>query len=169
MNERNEFEGLSAIAEAKDARQVGQQGPVVAGVRVSPGPYFAFASVIAFASALLLRAEHDAWALALVGVAVFVVPVLALSDRIVFDGISIQRRGPLFFLLQLFFGKTKQLAVSDFETVETNAVRTLRRRGAVRYRYRTQISGKGKRLCHRVRGRGVSAASARAISVGSRR
>jgi len=144
MNERNEFDGLSAIAEANDARLVGQQGPAVAGVRVSPGPYFALASVIVFAAALLLRSEHDAWALSLVGVAVFVVPVLALSDRIVFDGISIQRRGPLFFFLQVFFGKTKQLAVSEFETVETNAVRTLRRRGAVRYRYRTQISGKDK-------------------------
>jgi len=38
MNERNEFDGLSAIAEANDARLVGQQGPAVAGVRVSPGP-----------------------------------------------------------------------------------------------------------------------------------
>ena len=45
---------------------------------------------------------------------------------------------------QLLFGYRKQLAVDDFETVETQAVRTLRRGGRVRYRYRTQITGKGK-------------------------
>jgi tetratricopeptide (TPR) repeat protein len=48
------------------------------------------------------------------------------------------------FFLRLFSGYQKQLGIHDFETVETNAVRTLRRGGSVRYRYRTQITGKGK-------------------------
>jgi tetratricopeptide (TPR) repeat protein len=48
--------------------------------------------------------------------------------------------------LHLLLGYRKQLTVDDFETVETQAVRTLRRGGSVRYRYRTQINGKGKQF-----------------------
>ena len=73
-----------------------------------------------------------------------IVPVFALSDRIAFDGASLRRHGPLASFLNLVFGYRKQLATDDFETVETQAVRTLRRGGRVRYRYRTQITGKGK-------------------------
>jgi len=144
MSESKEINSLSALADASEGRQSDQRRATVASVRVSPGPYLAIASVMTFSSALLLRSNHDAWALILVGVAWIIVPVLALADRIVFDGVSIRRQGPGFLILQSVFGRTKkQLTVSDFETVETNAVRTLRRRGSVRYRYRTQISGKG--------------------------
>ena len=70
--------------------------------------------------------------------------MLALTDRIAFDGRSLRRQGPVASLLHLLFGYRKQLSIDDFETVETQAVRTLRRGGRVRYRYRTQITGKGK-------------------------
>lgn len=143
MNESKDIDRLKAIAEAKESEAHAKR-PIVARVRVSPGPYLALASVIAFGAALLLRSEHDAWALIIVAITVFALPFLALNDLIVFDGVSIRRRSLGFFLLELVSGKTKQLAISDFETVETNAVRTLRRGGRVRYRYRTQISGKGK-------------------------
>jgi len=141
MNESKELESLSALAEATEA---GKRRQVVAWVRVSPGPYVAVASVTAFLAALLLRSEDDLLALLLIGVALFVIPILALADRIVFDGVAIRRQSPIHFLLRALLGRHKQLSVSDFETVETNAVRTLRRRGSVRYRYRTQISGKGR-------------------------
>jgi tetratricopeptide (TPR) repeat protein len=144
MNESKEFDKLSALAEANDGEETRHKKPTIAAVRVSPGSYLALASVITFFSALLLRSQHDAWALGLVAAAWLIIPILALSDRIVFDGIAIRRQGPGFLILQTFFGHFKQLAVDDFETVETNAVRTLRRRGSVRYRYRTQINGKGK-------------------------
>jgi tetratricopeptide (TPR) repeat protein len=144
MSDSKEFESLSAIAEATEKDQGVGTLPIIASVRVSPGPYLAFGSIVAFISALLLRSEYDVLALSLIGGAVVIVPVLALTDRIVFDGLALRRQGPIFFLLKAIFGKNRQLALADFETVETNAVRTLRRRGAVRYRYRTQISGKGK-------------------------
>ncbi|HEY6805993.1 MAG TPA: hypothetical protein VI306_20600 [Pyrinomonadaceae bacterium] len=144
MNDSKELESLTAIAEANEHEAGARSLPTVASVRVSPRPYFAFASVIAFLAALLLRSEHDAWALLLIGVAVLVVPVLAFTDRIVFDGVAIRRQSPFFLIWRAVFGRQRKLALADFETVETNAVRTLRRRGAVRYRYRTQISGKGK-------------------------
>ena len=80
----------------------------------------------------------------LIAAAWLILPVLALCDRIGFDGTSLRRQGPLASLLHLLFGYRKQLSIDDFETVETQAVRTLRRGGRVRYRYRTQITGKGK-------------------------
>ena len=118
----------------------------IASVRVSPGPYLAAAFVITFFAASLLRAQYDALALLLVAVTWIVVPVLALTDRLIFDGVSLRRQGLLDSFLHLLFNYRKQLVVDDFETVETQAVRTLRRGGSVRYRYRTQISGKGKQF-----------------------
>ena len=144
MNETKELNSLPVLSEVQEERERAQKRSTVASVRVSPGPYLALASVITFGAALLLRAQYDAAALGVIAAAWLITPLLALSDRIVFDGTSLRRNGPLASLLKLLFGYRKQLAVDDFETVETQAVRTLRRGGRVRYRYRTQITGKGK-------------------------
>lgn len=144
MNETKEFSSLPVLSEVQEEREHAQKKPTIASVRVSPGPYLALASVLTFIAALLLRAQSDAIALILITVAWLIVPVLALCDRIGFDGTSLRRQGPLASLLHLLFHYRKQLAIDDFETVETQAVRTLRRGGRVRYRYRTQITGKGK-------------------------
>ncbi len=144
MNESKEFEKLSALAEVGEAHAIEVKRSTIATVRVSPGSYLALASVLTFVSALLLRAEYNAVALGLVMLAWIVIPLLAFSDRVVFDGLTIRRRGPGFLILHAVFGYLGQLPVVDIETIETTAVRTLRRRGSVRYRYRTQISGKGK-------------------------
>ncbi|HJS23023.1 MAG TPA: hypothetical protein VJ751_01550 [Pyrinomonadaceae bacterium] len=144
MNETKELNSLPVLSEVQEERERAQKKSTVASVRVSPGPYLALASVITFIAALMLRAQHDAAALGLIAAAWLIIPVLAFSDRIVFDGALLRRHGPLASVLKLLFGYRKQLAVDDFETVETQAVRTLRRGGRVRYRYRTQITGKGK-------------------------
>ncbi len=144
MSETKQADSLSALAEANEQRERAQQKTSVASVRVSPGAYLGFASVLTFVSALVLRAGFNATALALLAIAWLLAPLLAVTDRIAFDGHSIRRQGPLMLLLRVLFGYRKRLDVDDFETVETNAVRTLRRGGSVRYRYRTQIIGKGK-------------------------
>ena len=144
MDESKEFDSLPALSEVRDERERAQKRSTIASVRVSPGPYLALASVITFVAALLLRAEYDAIALVLIVSAWLVIPMFALVDRIAFDGVSLRRQGPLPSLLHLLFSYRKQLSLDDFETVETQAVRTLRRGGRVRYRYRTQITGKGK-------------------------
>ncbi|HET6977832.1 MAG TPA: hypothetical protein VFI24_15990 [Pyrinomonadaceae bacterium] len=144
MNETKEFDTLPALAEVQEERERAHPQSTIASVRVSPGPYLAFAGVLSFSAALLLRADYYLAALLLIAVAWLIVPVIAFSDRIVFDGTSLRRQGPLASLLDLVSGYRKQLNLVDFETVETQAVRTLRRGGRVRYRYRTQITGKGK-------------------------
>lgn len=146
MNKTKELNSLPALAGVNDEREHALKRPTIASVRVSPGPYLAVGSVMTFFAALLLRVQYDALALLLIICAWFIVPFLALTDRIVFDGVSLRRQGLLASFLNLINGYRKQLALDDFETVETQAVRTLRRGGSVRYRYRTQISGKGKQF-----------------------
>jgi tetratricopeptide (TPR) repeat protein len=144
MSETKELDTLPVLSEVSEERERARKKPTIASVRVSPGPYLALAGVVTFVSALLLRINYDAAALIMIAVAWLIIPVLALSDRIAFDGSSLRRQGPLATFLHLFFGHRKQLSIDDFETVETQAVRTLRRGGRVRYRYRTQITGKGR-------------------------
>ena len=142
MNDSRQIETLKALTEVAKEREQPRKGLRLASVRVSPGSYLAAASVLTFGSALLLRSEKDLWALAAIGVAWLIVPILALTDRIEFDGQCLSRRGPAPFLFRLIAGRQKQLSVADFERVDTQALRTLRRGGRVRYRYRTQIVGK---------------------------
>ncbi len=80
----------------------------------------------------------------MIAVAWLFLPLLAFSDRIAFDGSIAATPRTTRVAAQLIFGYRKQLSIDDFETVETQAVRTLRRGGRVRYRYRTQITGKGR-------------------------
>ena len=148
MSETNEFskdfDTLPALAEVSQQRERARKQPTIASVRVSPGPYITVAAVLTFFAALLLRIQYDGWALLVVSAAWLILPLLAFTDRIVFDGLSLRRQGPISSLLHLLTGYRKQLWIDDFETVETHAVRTLRSSGRVRYRYRTQISGKGR-------------------------
>jgi tetratricopeptide (TPR) repeat protein len=144
MNETRELEGLTAIADVTGESDHSERRRSIANVRMSAGPYLAVASVLTFVSALLLRSEHDGWALTLVVAAWLALPLLALTDRLVFDGKRLRRQGLIPSIVRLLSGRANQLVLSDLEIVETNAVRTLRRGGSVRYRYRTQICGKGK-------------------------
>ena len=142
MHDTDHIETLKALSEVAREREQPRKGLRLASVRVSPGSYLAAASVLTFGSALLLRSEKDLLALAAMAVAWLVIPVLALTDRIEFDGEFLSRRGPGPFLLRLIAGRQKQLRLADLEKVDTQALRTLRRGGRVRYRYRTQIVGK---------------------------
>jgi tetratricopeptide (TPR) repeat protein len=142
MNDTNQIETLKALTEVARERDRPRKGLRLASVRVSPGSYLAAASVLTFSSALLLLSERDLLALTAVAIAWLIIPILALTDRIEFDGQFLVRRGPVPFLLRRIVGWQKELSIPDFEKVDTQAVRTLRRGGRVRYRYRTMIVGK---------------------------
>ncbi len=142
MNNADQIETLQALSEVARERERPRKGLRLASVRVSPGSYFAAASVLTFSSALLLRSERDLLALVTLGIAWLIIPILAFKDRIEFDGHFLTRRGPIPFLARHMTGRKTELSVAEFEKVETQAVRTLRRSGRVRYRYQTQIVGK---------------------------
>jgi len=142
MNDADQIETLKALTEVARERERPRKELRLAKVRVSPGSYLAAASVLTFCSALLLRSDRDVLALTAVAIAWLIIPVLAFTDRIEFDGQFLVRRGPVPFLIRHITGHKKELSVTDFEKIDTQAVRTLRRSGRVRYRYRTQIVGR---------------------------
>jgi tetratricopeptide (TPR) repeat protein len=142
MDETKQISTLESLTEVARTREQSGKAAPLASIRVSPGAYLATASVLTFSSALLLRSDNNILALVCLASAWLIVPALAFADRISFDGERLSRRGPIPFLMRLFSG-TRQLRVVDFEKVDTHAVRTLRRGGTVRYRYRTQVTGKG--------------------------
>jgi len=143
MDETKQIEALKSLADAANERSRPGKRIWVASVRVSPGAYLVASSVLTFCAGLLLRSEHDVWALLAIVVAWILLPALALTDKIAFDGQLLARRGVVPFIFQLLSGHKQQLSVVEVERVDTNAVRTLRRGGRVRYRYRSQITGKG--------------------------
>ncbi|MEP6718261.1 MAG: hypothetical protein ABJB21_03915 [bacterium] len=142
MNEADQIESLNSLAEVASQRAQPRKASRLASVRVSPGSYLAAASVLTFVSALLLRSERDLVALAVIAVAWLVIPLLAWRDRIEFDGNALLRRGFAPALLRVLGIGPKGLRLEQFERVETQAVRTLKRGGKVRYRYRTQVVSK---------------------------
>src|SRR5678816_3425541 len=100
MSETKEFESLPVLADALSDVSVERERarrklPAIASVRVSPGPYLTVAAILTFFAALLLRVHYDGWALLLVASAWIVLPLLALTDRIAFDGLSLRRNGPV--------------------------------------------------------------------------
>ena len=102
MHDANQIETLKALKEVAREREQPRGGLRLASVRVSPGSYLAAASVLTFASVLLVRSENDLFALLALALAWLVVPLLAVTDRIEFDGTFLRRRGPATFLYGLW-------------------------------------------------------------------
>jgi tetratricopeptide (TPR) repeat protein len=153
MNDSDQIQALQALTEVARERERPRKSVRLASVRVSPSSYLAAASVLTFCSALLLRSQKDLWALGILAFAWLVIPILAFTDRLEFDGEFLVRRGPIPFLLR-HLGRKRELGVADFEKVDSQAVRTLRRSGRVRYRYRTQVVGKNQEFAFASGGRG---------------
>ena len=115
----------------------------LAGIRISPSGYFAVAALLTFAALLCLRTHRDLTALALMIGTWTIVPLLVLTNRLSFDGHTISRTGLVAWLIRLVRRRNQTIAVDDVERVEVATLRTLRRGGKVRYRYRVEIAGKG--------------------------
>ncbi len=138
-----QLSALDTLTEVAKAREGPERRVRLASIRVSPAGYWAVASVLTFTSVLLVRFENNISALVALALAWLITPALAFFDRIAFDGQFLSRQGPVPLMFRWLSGRSQQLSAADFEIVETNAVRTLRRAGRVRYRYRTQVIGKG--------------------------
>ena len=144
MNEIVRMQASEAVARAAAERAIPpRRRPRLASVRVSPGDYLAVICALTFVAALLLRVEIDLVALIVLSFAWLIIPVLAFTDRVVFDGHSLSREGIFPFFRRAIGGRSLELAIDEIERVDSMAIRTLRRGGRVRYRYRTEISGKG--------------------------
>ena len=125
----------------------GHAGPAkpkkLAGIRISPGGYFAVAALLTFTALLCLRTHRDLTALILIAGTWTIIPLLVVTNRLSFDGQNISRTGLAALLIKLVRGRAQNIAIDDVERVEVATLRTLRRGGKVRYRYRVEIAGKG--------------------------
>lgn len=146
MNETTRIQAAGLVAEAARERIAPPTSMRLASIRVSPGNYLAAAGLFSFIALLLLRAESDLLALLAFICAWIITPTLALTDRISFDGTVLSRKGLVAFVVRVVAGRSLDLKMEEIEHVETSAVRTLRRGGRVRYRYRSEVAGKGTTL-----------------------
>lgn len=115
-------------------------------IRVSPNSYAAAMVSGLFFSALLAYIGRDASAAVLLALTLTVIPILAFTDRIVFDGRRLRRTGLFPRLWASFNGSRLTLRLNAVEQVETHALRSLKRGGNVLYRYRTSFTGAGRRI-----------------------
>lgn len=131
------------IAKARERRLAETTPGTPITIRVSPHSYLTAVFLGTFLSAFLFYIEYDDAAFAVFTAAWIITPFLALNDHIRFDGRSLTRTGILPRLWTWFEGDRRRLKITDIEQVETHAVRTWKRGGNIRYRYRTSLRGKG--------------------------
>jgi tetratricopeptide (TPR) repeat protein len=131
-----------ALAEVKGA--TAPRPRKLASVRMSPAGYLAAAAIFTFASLILLRHQRDLTALMVIACTWIIIPQFIASDRLNFDGERLWRSGPLTFLSRLVFGAPQRLKADEIERVDVLSLRTLRRGGNVRYRYRVELCGAGR-------------------------
>ena len=107
---------------------------------MSPGGYLALAAILTFAAVVCLRTNRNLFALMLAIGTWTIVPLIIFSDRLSFDGVMLRRTG-LYAFATKFLGRSHNLLLTDIERVEVTSLRTLRRGGNVRYRYRVDVMG----------------------------
>lgn len=112
-------------------------------VRVSPHSYLGAVMFGTFFAALCFYLHLDLAGALIFGVSWIVIPFLAMSDRVSFDGKRLSRDGLMPRVWSWLNGSRRKLKIADIEQAETFAVRAIRRGGSVVYRYRTVLRGKG--------------------------
>ncbi|HUR99786.1 MAG TPA: tetratricopeptide repeat protein [Pyrinomonadaceae bacterium] len=126
----------------------------VAFVRTPAGGYLSVSFVLSFFSSLLAYLGYVEFSAPLIAVAWLVIPLLWITDKIVFDGRRIRRTGLVPFLIARATGGRDRLKVSDIEQVETVAFPGMKRGRNVYFTYRTLVSGKNVRFAFSSRHRG---------------
>jgi tetratricopeptide (TPR) repeat protein len=131
-----------ALSEAASGRLAAPRRRKLASVRVSPGGYLAAAALLTFVSLVFLRTHRDLAALVLIAGTWTVTPILIWTDRLNFDGQVLSRAGMAALFARLIGGRVTSLKIEDVERVDVATLRTLRRGGSVRYRYRVEVAGR---------------------------
>lgn len=111
----------------------------LASIRVSSAGYLAFAAVMTFTALVCLRTHRDLPALVIVFSTWTTIPLLIFTDRLSFDGRTLRRSGLSALVQRTLLRRALQITIEDIERVEVSSVRTLRRGGNVRYRYRVDV------------------------------
>lgn len=139
MDESQAVKSISARLET--AEPSFSESPV--SIRVALNSYINAFLVGTFFSGLLVYLEFEASAFVLFLVSWIVIPTLAFTDRIVFDGKRLSRSGIGPRLWAWFSNSRDRLKISDIEQIETASLRAIKRGGILHYRYRTALLGRG--------------------------
>lgn len=143
MSDSSQNQLREALAETARAHVAPPKPRKLAAVRVTRGGYFACAALLTFIALVCLRTHRDFAALILVAGTWTVIPLLIFTDRLSFDGARLARTGFSSLVARRLLGRKRGLSVDEIERVEVTTLRTLRRGGNVRYRYRVELAGKG--------------------------
>lgn len=111
-------------------------------VRVPLNSYVTAFMVGSFFAGLFVYLEFERLAYAMFVLSWVVVPLLAFSDRLVFDGKRIRRTGILPRIWSTITGGRLRLRVRDIEQIDSATLRVIKRGGIAQYRYRTAIRGR---------------------------
>lgn len=131
---------LREVLAGKRSRELTRARHKVVSVRMSPGSYLAVAAILTFVALICLRTQRDLLALILVSATWTLIPLFVLSDRLSFDGTALRRTGLGVLPRRILRRPSLRIALAEVERVEVTSMRTLRRGGSVRYRYRVEIS-----------------------------
>lgn len=137
------MKGSAVITEQTKARAKVPVESIGLSIRVSPNSYFIALLIGTFTAAFLFYIEYDLPAFFIFAFFLILIPLLALSDKIYFDGKRLSRSGLIPNAWSWIYASRRRLKLSDIEQVETQAVRALKRGGNIYYRYRVSVSGKG--------------------------
>ncbi|MGB7210789.1 MAG: hypothetical protein WBD27_19190 [Pyrinomonadaceae bacterium] len=132
---------MTQLPESKPSS--GSQPRTGLSIRVSAYSYVAAIFVGTFFSALSIYLETNLLGYFLFGVSWIVMPVLAFTDKIVFNGKRLHRSGLLPKAWAYLTRSRNWLKLKDVEQVETHTFPTIKRGGKVFYKYKTSIRGKG--------------------------
>lgn len=137
----NDRPPIKFISERRDSDIVAGLTESVS-TRVTSNSYLAAFLIGTFFTGFLLYLELDRVGFGLFLISWVVLPFLAFSDRIVFDGKRLSRIGILPRIWASISGSRRHLRISDIEQIDTRSVRALKRGGKVYYRYRTTLRGR---------------------------
>src|SRR3982750_3125310 len=106
-------------------------------VRARTNAYPAASLVWVFLACFFIYIDHEYFAAVFAGLALISFPVLALSDRIVFDGRRLTRTGLIWRAFLSATGRRNRIAPRRIVHVETSTFRVFRRGTNISYLYRT--------------------------------
>jgi tetratricopeptide (TPR) repeat protein len=114
----------------------------ITSLRAPANSYLKTMFVGSFFACLSGYLELEVLSYSLVAISILLLPALAVSDRLVFDGKRLYRSGILKRFWAHVSGTRFWLKVKDIEQVETRCYPAFKRGGRVTFRYRTTIRGR---------------------------
>jgi len=111
-------------------------------VRVPLNSYVTAFMVGSFFAGLFVYLEFDRLAYSLFVLSWVVIPVLAFSDRLIYDGKRLRRIGVLPRIWSAITGGRSRIRIRDIEQIDSATLRIIRRGGIAQYRFRTAIRGR---------------------------